>query len=246
MKSLLSMNAGKETFCNPWIQERIVSKIHGCRKGKFLLSMDASKIVSVIHGCRNRKSLLSTNAGKESFCYQWMQEKIVSAIHGYREKKSLLSMNVEKGKFLLSLDAGKGSFCYPWMHRKVASAIHGCRKRKSLLSMNAGKESLCYPWMHEKKVSAIHGWCKRKSLVSLSETTTYAWELCPNLCSTCKWWYHPFTILILKVSFYNFKSTSSVTVNLNLCKWRDSKGSSPSKGIYLHGINLSGAVCFRE
>ena len=50
------------------------------------------------------------NAGKESFCYPWIE-----------------------GLLLLSMDAAKGSFCYPQMQERVVSKIHGCRKKKFLL-----------------------------------------------------------------------------------------------------------------
>ena len=58
------------------MQEREISAIHGCSKGKFMLSIDA---------------------GKGHFCSPWMQQREVSAIHGCSKGKFLLSMDA--GKF---------------------------------------------------------------------------------------------------------------------------------------------------
>ena len=91
------------------MQEKEISAIHGCSKGKFLLSMDATKgsicypwmqerVIFVIHGCRKKKFLLSMDAAKGTFCYPWMQQRELSAIYG-----------CSKEKFLLSIDAGKGN-----------------------------------------------------------------------------------------------------------------------------------------
>ena len=88
------------------MQQREVSAIHGCSKGKFLHPWMQERDIFVIHGCWKKKFLLSMNAAKGTFCYPCMQQREVSAIHGCR----------------------KGcNFCYPWMHRRIVSGIHGCR-----------------------------------------------------------------------------------------------------------------------
>ena len=57
------MDALKDCFCYPWMQDREVSSIYGCSKGLILLSVDA---------------------GYRIFRFPWMQDKKVSAILGYR------------------------------------------------------------------------------------------------------------------------------------------------------------------
>ena len=129
VKFLLSMDAGKGNFCYPWMQERVISAIHGWIEELFLLSMDAGqgsffypwmqqREISSIHGCSKGKFLLSMDAGKGNFCYPWMHRRIiVPANHGCRTRK-----------FLLSMDAAKESFCYPLMQERVISAIYVCTK----------------------------------------------------------------------------------------------------------------------
>ena len=96
------MDASKRSFCYPWMQQREVSAIYGCRKGKYLLFIDAAKgsfcypwmqqrDVSSIHGCRKGSFLLSMDAGKRSFCCPWMQQRELSAIHGCCKEKFLLA-----------------------------------------------------------------------------------------------------------------------------------------------------------
>ena len=83
------------------MQQRKVSSIDGCIKGKFLLSIDTGKgnfcyplmqerVISAIHKCSKGKFLLSMDASKGSFCYPWMQERVIFVIHGCRKKKFLL------------------------------------------------------------------------------------------------------------------------------------------------------------
>ena len=55
-----ALDAAKGSFWYPLMQEKEISAIHGCSKGKFLLPMDAAK---------------------GSFFYPWKHEGEVSAIH---------------------------------------------------------------------------------------------------------------------------------------------------------------------
>ena len=162
------MDAAKGSFCYPLMQERVISAIHGCSKGKFLRSMDAAK---------------------GSFCYPLMQERVISAIHGCSKGKFLLSIDAgkvisaingcSKGMFLLSVDAAKGSLCYPWMQEREVSAIHGCSKGKFLLSIDAGKGNayselgalFCWYFFmsYEKFVNFLYSYivCRNKELLLL-------------------------------------------------------------------------------
>ena len=64
------------------MQERVISAIHGCSKGKFLLSIDAGKRNFCYPWMQQREVfLLSMGAAKGSFFYPWMHRSEVSAIH---------------------------------------------------------------------------------------------------------------------------------------------------------------------
>ena len=114
--------------------------IHGCRKRKTLLSINARKgifsypwmqerIVFAIPGSWEGKFLLSMDAGKDWFCYPWMQERIIPNIHGRWKKKCLLFL-VERSD----------SFCY-----------HGCRNH------GCRNSPFLPPWIAETSLCCIRG-----------------------------------------------------------------------------------------
>ena len=77
---LKSMEVGKRRFCYPLMQEKIdlsypqmqekeVSAIHGCCKGKFLLFAIHGSADCFCYPWIEGLFLPSMDAGKESFCY---------------------------------------------------------------------------------------------------------------------------------------------------------------------------------